>query len=53
MKLYLSVLSLAVERLFGMEQLSIIALLIELPYVTVDLMSLDTTLTTPVEMADK
>ena len=53
MKLYLSVLSRAVEQLFGVEQLSTIALMIELPYVIVDLISLDTTLVAPVEMVDK
>ena len=53
MKLYLSVLSLVVEQLFGVEQLSTIAQMIELPYVTVTLTSLDTTLVAPVETADK
>jgi hypothetical protein len=45
MKLYLSVLSLVLvqEQLFGVEQLSTIALGIELPYVTVTLISLDGT----------
>jgi hypothetical protein len=54
MKLYLNALSLEVEQLFGVEQsLTIIALMIELPYVTVYLISLDTTLVIPVETVDK
>ena len=43
MKLHLSVLSLVMEhlQLFGVEQLLSIALMIELPYVIVSLISLD------------
>ena len=53
MKLYSSVLFLAMEQLFGAEQLSTIVLMIELPYVIVDLISLDTTLVVSVETVDK
>ena len=53
MKLYLSVLSLAVEQPFGVEQLSTIVLMIELPYAIVGLINLDTTLVVSVETVDK
>ena len=52
MKLHLSVLSLVVEQPFGVEQLLTDALVIELSYVTVNLISLDTASVTPVVTVD-